>query len=421
MRQRAGLRPRHVESRLREALLDTPVVTLQGARQTGKSTLVSQVGESLGASMFTMDDAATRAAVEVDPQGFIDSVGPGLVVLDEVQRTPSVILPIKASVDRDRRPGRFLLTGSADLLRVPGAEDSLAGRAGTVRLSPLSQGELGDRPDDFASAVWSRLGDVRELVGFTTQVTRADLVRRVCAGGLPEAAGREGRRRTAWLEDYVERLVRRDAQQVAAGPPELLRRTLDLIAARQAGELVVAHIARDVGVAESTARSYLDRLDAIFLTQTVPAWSRSASKRLVRKPKIVVSDSALAAHLVDVTEDDLLSPLGLNLFGPLLEGFVASELLRQFTWSEGRFRLSHYRESGGAEVDLLISGPRGSVVGVEVKATTAVSASHFSGLKGARERIGSDFKAGVVLYCGERAWSFGEGLVALPVSALWEL
>lgn len=416
-----SLHPRHVERLLREALSDTPVVTLQGARQTGKSTLVSKLAESFGASLFTMDDAATRSAAETDPTGFVESVGAGLVVLDEIQRMPGVILPIKASVDADRRPGRFLLTGSADLLRVPGAEDSLAGRAETVRLAPLSQGELSDRLDDFVAALWSHLDDVRGLAGFTTSVTRADVVRRLCAGGLPEAASRAARRRSAWLEDYTERLLRRDAQELAATPPELLRRVLDFIAARQAGELVVAHVARHVGVAESTARAYIDRLEALFLVEFVPAWSRSASNRLVRKAKVLVADSALAAHLVDVTEDDLLSPLGLNQFGPLLEGFVAAELLRQRTWSDVRYRLSHYRESGGAEVDLMITGPGGAVIGVEVKATVEAKPAHFAGLRAARDRIGADFKAGVVLYCGPRAWSFGEGLLALPVSALWEL
>nr|WP_276511189.1 ATP-binding protein [Kineosphaera limosa] len=404
-----------------EALGDTPVVTLQGSRQTGKSTLAAKVGEQLGARIYTMDDAATRGAAQADPTGFIQALGGGPVVLDEVQRTPEVILPIKASIDRDRRPGRFLLTGSADLLRMPGAQDSLAGRAETLTLNPLSQGELTGRHDDLVSALWARLTSLTDLTDFTTAVTRADLVHRACAGGLPEATARTDRRRSSWFEDYAERLVRRDAQDLGQTPPARLRAALDLVAANQAGELVMAHIARHVGIAETTARSYVDRLRSLFLIQSIAAWSRSPTSRQIKKPKALVTDSGLAAHLADLTEEELLSPLGVNQFGPLLEGFVAAELLRQQTWSASRFRLSHYRESGGQEVDLLITGPGGAVVGIEVKATVTVTAHHFAGLRRCAERIGDDFKAGIVMYAGDQAWSFGAGLLALPVSALWEL
>lgn len=398
------------------ALADTPVVTVQGARQTGKSTLVGALAAERGALVVTLDDPAALEAARVDPEAFVAAGGDGLMVVDEVQRAPELILPIKASVDRDRRPGRFLLTGSADLMRVPGAGDSLAGRAETIPLYPLSQGELAGRRDDFVSAVLSA-----DLHGWQTQWARADYVAAICAGGYPPARLRSDPRRAAWLDDYTGRLLRRDARDITTADPTRLRRVLELVAAAQAGELVTARLARDLGVAEGTARADVQRLTDLYLVDLVPAWSRSLTQRRVRKPKALVVDSGLATMLDDLGEEDLASPLGVNHLGGLLEGFVAAELMRQRTWSTTRHRLSHYRESGGTEVDLIIDLPGGRAIGIEVKATTSAKSEHARGLRALRERLGSDFVAGIVFHLGQQAWRFGDGIWALPVAALWEL
>lgn len=411
-----SLHPRHAAPLVLEALSDTPIVVLQGARQCGKSTLAGQVADGLGASVLTLDDGAVRTAALLDPEAFVESLGPGPVVLDEIQRAPSLILPIKASVDRDRRPGRFLLTGSADLLRVPGAEDSLAGRAETIRLHPLSQGELADRQDDFVTA-WLQGGHA----GWGTGTTRAELVTAICAGGLPEAQRRQGRRRSNWLRDYVDRLLRRDAADLSRVSPELLGRTLDLLAGQQASEFVAAHLARHLGGAESSASGYLDKLRSLYLVEVIPAWSRSRTQRLVRKPKVIVGDSALCAELAGLSEEQLLSPTGAVHLGGLLEGFVAGELLRQRAWSRTDFTLSHYRESGGAEVDLLVELRSGGVLGIEVKATGSVGRQHASGLLRLKDRLGADFLGGIVLNTGDRIFSMGDGIWAVPVPALWQL
>lgn len=407
---------RNVEPRVHEALADTPVVVLQGARQCGKSTLANQVANAYDAPVLTLDDAAVRSAALLDPEAFIASLGPRLVVLDEIQRAPTLILPIKASIDRDRRPGRFLLTGSADLLRVPGAEDSLAGRAETIRLHPLSQGELAGRRDDFVPA-W--LGGIPS--GWRTDATRPELVAAICAGGLPEARRREQRRRSSWFRDYVDRLLRRDAADLSRVSPEHLGRTLDLLAGQQASEFVAAHLARHLGGAESSATSYLDKLRALYLVDVIPAWSRSRTQRLVRKPKVTVDDSGLCAELAGLSEDHLLSPTGAVHLGGLLEGFVAGELLRQRTWSQTDFTVSHYRESGGVEVDLVIELRSGGVLGIEVKATSSIGKQNTSGLTKLRNRLGPDFLGGVILYTGDRAFSMGESIWAVPLPALWQL
>lgn len=405
--------------RLAESLADTPVVVLQGARQTGKSTLVGDLGSRWGGLVVTLDDSIQRAAARADPETFLRQAPGRLMVIDEIQRVPELILAAKAEVDRDRRPGRFLLTGSADLLRVPGAEDSLAGRAETLELAPLSQGEIESREDDLIAKLWNN--DLSVLAGWTTRQTRDDLVQRIVRGGLPESVSRHGRRRSAWLRDYARRLVRRDARELARTPPERLARALALLAANQSGELVAAQLAGRLGVSAPTASSDVAQLQALYLVDVIPSWSRSHTQRLVGRTKAFVVDSGLCATLNRLDEGQLLSPLGLNHLGPALEGFVAAELTRQRTWSEEDFELSHFRESGGAEVDLVITGPAGSVLGIEVKATTSITMAHFAGLARFRRRVGDQFRGGIVLYAGQQALSFGPGLLALPVSALWEL
>ena len=410
------LHPRNAEPLLTEALADTPVVVLQGARQCGKSTLAEQTANRSTGTVLTMDDGPTRSAASLDPQSFVESLGPGLTVIDEIQRVPSLILPIKASVDRDRRPGRFLLTGSADLLRAPGAEDSLAGRAQTIRLHPLSQGELANRHDDFVTA-WLR----GVQAGWETDMTRAQLVSAICAGGMPEARRRQGRRRAGWLRDYLDRLLRRDAADITRVSPELLRRAMDLLAAEQSSEFVAAHLARFLGGSESSAMSYVDKLRALYLVESIPAWSRSRTQRAVRKPKMIVADSGLAAELAGLDEELLLSPTGAVHLGGALEGFVAGELVRQQTWSRTDYTISHFRESGGAEVDLVLELRGGKVLGLEVKATSSPGRQHASGLERLKDRLGADLLGGIVLHTGTRSFSMGEGIWAVPIPALWQL
>lgn len=410
-----GLLPRSATVRVLEALDDTPVTVLQGARQTGKSTLASGIAASRGGVVVTMDDADVRNAASADPSTFVSSFGDRLLVIDEVQRAPELILAIKASVDRDRRPGRFLLTGSADLLRVPTAGDSLAGRAETVTLSPLSQGEFAEIKVDVVTAVLNGIP-----VGWESDVSRADLIERVLRGGYPEAARRTTpRRRGQWLDDYASRLLSRDASDLTRISSQQLTRTLELLAANQAGELVIAQLARDIGVSEMTAARYVDTLEALYLVERIPHWSRSLSNRRTKKPKCVVIDSGLCARVNRLTAEDFANPLGANHFGAALEGFVAAELLRQRTWSHTDYTLHHYRESGGAEVDLVISLPGGRAIGIEVKATTSPGANHFKGLHRLAERLGRDFVAGIVLHTGPKVLSFGKSLWALPVPLVW--
>ncbi|HEX2804838.1 MAG TPA: ATP-binding protein [Kineosporiaceae bacterium] len=410
-------RARHVMPWLLESLTDTRVVVVQGARQVGKTTLVTQVVERLGGRLVTLDDDLTREAAQADPAGFLRQNPDGLLAIDEVQRAPALVLALKAAVDRDPRPGRFLLTGSANLLRLPTMQDSLAGRAENVDLYGFSQGEIAGVRERFVE----RLLAGETFLGHHSDLTRADYLVRACAGGYPEALTRPaGRRRSAWFDNYVRRIVERDAPDISGlhrlGELPLLLR---LLAARNAGELNVAGLASDAGIPVRTLDPYLELLETLFLVHRLPAWSTNLSRRTVSRPKVALHDTGLAARLINVSASGTAVTANAQAAGHLLEGFVAGELRRQLTWSDQDARLFHYRDRQGAEVDLLLETDDGRVAGIEVKATSTVTARDTKWLAQLRDRLGDRFVAGVVLHTGTTSAPFGPRLTAAPIDALW--
>jgi hypothetical protein len=406
--------PRLVEPRLREALEDTRVVLLAGPRQAGKTTLARAVA-ARGMVFLSLDDATALAAARADPVGFIR--GLDRAVVDEVQRAPGLLLAIKESVDADPRPGRFLLTGSADLMTLPRVADSLAGRMEVVRLLPLAQAELrGREQSPFLATVFEgRLPDAGSTVAGEA------LVRLVLAGGYPEAlARRTAARRENWLLAYADAVVARDVRDVAdieglRQMPRLLRAL-----AHNAGGLVNhAALGAALGMNHVTAAKYAGIFEGLFVTRTLPAWHGNALKRLVRSPKLHFLDSGLLAALRDATIERIRADR--RQFGALLETFVVSELLKLTGASgTGRVELAHYRDKDGAEVDAVLEDRTGRVVGIEVKASATVGAGDFVGLR--RLAAANDperFALGLVLHDTDRVVPFGERLLAAPLSALW--
>ncbi|MGH3505127.1 MAG: ATP-binding protein, partial [Nocardioidaceae bacterium] len=330
---------RSIGPRVLESLADTRIVVVQGARQVGKTTLIGEVTSDRGGRLVTLDDDLSRAAAEADPAGFLAQFPDGLLAIDEVQRVPALILALKLVVDQDPRPGRFLLTGSANLLRLPAMQDSLAGRAESVDLFGFSQGELSGHREQFID----RLLAGETFLGHASTLTRNDYLERACAGGYPEALARpHGRRRSAWLDNYIKRIVERDAADISALQhldelPLLLR----LLAARNAAELNTTNLASDAGMPVRTLGPYLALLETLFLLQRVPAWSTNLSKRVVSRPKSMLLDTGLAARLVNVSAAGTSPAANPEVAGQLLEGFVAGELRRQLGWAEHNARLSH--------------------------------------------------------------------------------
>ncbi len=411
--------PRHTAALVRETLSDTPITVIQGARQVGKSTLAKQLASEFRAVVLSLDEPGVLEAASNDPDGFVRQAGDRLLVLDELQRAPGLIRALKAAVDEDRRPGRFLVTGSADLLTLPGNSDSLAGRAETIELGGLSQGELQRSADDFVTHLMADGGG--SLAGFTTGWQREDLVAAVVAGGYPDAIARSGRARDRWYGNYLTRIVQRDASEISRlQHSDRLGRLLRLISANNAGELVIAHLARDSGVPASSVEPYLQLLESLYLVRRLPAWGHNLTKRVIGRPKIAVKDSGLAAHLNGMTAESLSTPVGASRLGGLLEGFVGSELRKQQTWSDTRFSVNHFRDRDLAEVDIVIEAASGEVIGIEVKAARSVNRQDFKGLELLRDKLGETFVAGFVLHAGPQVLPFGDRLRSAPVSLLWQ-
>jgi predicted AAA+ superfamily ATPase len=406
---------RHIESLLTEALADTPVVLLNGARQTGKSTLVQLVAAAGGRRYLTLDDRVVLAAAKADPTGFVAALT-GPVVLDEIQRAPELFLDIKAAVDRDRTSGRFLLTGSANVLLLPSLADSLAGRMEVLTLWPLSGAEVaGDARFNRADGLVAEDLAARQIPA----CDRVLLVDRLVQGGFPEALARSGaKRRLAWFESYLQTILQRDVRELAnleqlTEVPHLLQ----LLAARSASLLNQAELSRASRLTQTTLKRYLSLLETLFLTVRVPAWARNPGKRLVKSPKVFLPDSGLLSMLMDYSPEKLLALPGLP--GHLVETFVACELLKHLAFSSRGLHLWHYRTQSDIEVDFVLEDRSGRLTGIEVKASASVDGGDFKGLRHLQETENARFNRGIVFYGGREVVAFSAHLFAIPLSYWW--
>ena len=394
-------------------MTDTPVVLLNGARQTGKTTLAQALAAGSGAQYFTFDDFATLALAAGAASGFIRNLT-GPVVLDEIQKAPKLFSAIKLAVDKDRQPGRFLLTGSANVLTLPRLSESLAGRMEVIPLYPFSAGELAGAAEGFLA---------RLFAGTIATSKRAsaggDMAARLTRGGYPEATQREAEdRRGAWFASYISTILQRDVRDLArVDALHTLPNLLKLLAARASGLLNLADVGRDAGLPHTTLTRYLALLETVFLVHRLPAWSHNLGQRLVKAPKLHLVDSGLACHLLGADARRLSEDR--PLMGRLLESYVVGELRKQVSWADSRTALYFFRTATGLEVDVVLERPDGSVAGIEVKASASVGASDFAALKTLRNQLGQLFRAGVVLYLGDQVVPFGDKLWLVPLPALW--
>lgn len=407
------LTPRKAEALVAEALEDTRVVTLNGARQAGKSTLARLAAEARpNSAVRLLDDPATLRAARDDPASFVDHEG--LLVIDEVQLAPELFGSIKVVVDTDPRPGRFLLTGSAQVLALRQLPDALPGRMEIVELWPFSQGEIDHCPDAFIDAAFA----MGPSLSRTSAMRKRDYLERAVRGGFPEAMRRSPRRRAAFFESYLTILIERDVREITAIERRGdLRRLLALLAGRTGNLLVPATLAVESGVPRTTVNRYLELLTAVFLIKQVPAWATGQTHRAVGTPKLAFTDTGIACHLIGQDATRLGEPGGAA--GPMIENFVLMELARQLTWSAQRARLYHYRTKDHIEVDAVLEAPDGRIIAIEVKAGATVRAEDLTGLRHLAQRLGTRFVAGYVLYTGQQTLPFGERLRALPIDSLW--
>lgn len=407
--------PRLVHARIVEALADTRIVVIQGARQVGKSTLSSRVIAGHRGVSVTLDDPATRDFATSDPIGFVDQAPDLTLVIDEIQRVPELVIALKSAVDRDQRPGRFLVTGSADLLSLTTMHESLAGRAERIVLRAFAQRERTRHAGSFIDTAFG--GDL--LRDHESPMERADYLALACAGGYPEALSRATvRRREDWYLAYIDQIVKRDAADISglqrlADLPRLLR----LIAGRMGSTMVWSSLATDAAIPRRTLDPYVALLQTLYLIDVVPAWSANVTSREVKQPKVFPSDSGIAAALLGVSAA-ALGPTS-ALAGPMLECFVIAEILRQLSWTIQRAAVHHYRDSRGNEVDIVLESPDGRVVAIEVKAAATVRGRDAAGLALLRDRLGGRFVAGFVVHTGRAAVAVGDRITALPIDALW--
>ena len=403
--------PRFVDRRVDAALSDTRVVMLAGPRQSGKTTLARLIAGD-GTPFLTLDDATTRAGALADPTGFVQRLD--RAVIDEVQRSPDLLLAIKASVDSDPRPGRFLLTGSANLMTLPRVADSLAGRMEVVELLPLARAEIGwGRPSLLAQVFQGEIPTVQTLV------RGEELVAAVLSGGYPEALTRRSwARRQDWYLSYVDAIVQRDVRDIArveqAGQmPRLLR-----VLAEYSGQLTNASAAgAPLGLNHVTTQKYAQIFENLFLVRTIQPWFSNGLKRLTKTPKLHFLDSGLLAALRGVSPDRVLKDR--SSFGAILETFVLAELLKMAGWEDERLEFSYFRDKERNEVDIVMENRQGQVVGVEVKAASTVARSDFHGMRRLAEACGDRFMLGMVLYDHDQIVPFGDRMFAVPLSVLW--
>jgi predicted AAA+ superfamily ATPase len=410
----ARLYRRFAEAALVEALYDTPAVLIHGPRQCGKTTLARSVGDARDYSYFSFDDDVTLAAAEADPVGFVAEL-PERVVLDEVQRAPMIFAALKSAIDRRRTPGRFLLTGSANVLLLPTLSDSLAGRLGLLRLHPLAQCELAAHESRFIDLLFDGGLKIRKF----GRLGKA-LAERIAAGGYPAALARTtARRRAVWYRDYIETLVQRDVRDLARiASLDTLPRLLALAAGQTARLINISDLASPFQLSRPTIRDYVTLLEQVFLIDELPPWHSNRLRRLIKTPKLHVGDTGVACALLGLDAAGVWQDR--SAFGQLLETFVYQELRRQASWHTGEVRFSHFRDKDGIEVDLVLERDGGQIAGVGVKAAATVTTADFRGLRKLKDASGRKFASGVVLYDGETVAGFGDGMHAVPIRMLWE-
>ncbi len=407
-----NLYPRHILPRVLEALDDSPVVLIHGPRQSGKTTLARLVGDKNGFVYFTFDDDVQRAAAQADPIGYVTDL-PERVVLDEVQRVPELFTSLKAAVDTKRQPGRFILTGSANVLLVPRLADSLAGRMEILRLHPLSQAELTGVKVGFLSDLFKG----RFKAGPSGRRMGSELADRITAGGYPPALARASApRRAVWYRDYIETMIQRDIRDLARiSALDALPRLLTLAAGQTSCLMNMSELAAPFQLSRPTIREYMTLMSRIFLLEELPPWHSNRLKRLIKTPKLHMGDTGLACSLLGLNGNTLWEDR--SLFGRLLETFLFQELRRQASWQEEPISFSHFRDKDQVEVDFVLESA-GQIAGVEVKASSTIRQDDFKGLRILKDAVQKNFTAGVVLYDGDAVVGFGDGLYGVPISML---
>ena len=414
-----GLAERRLGEVVEARFAEEPVVVLNGPRTVGKSTLLSELAGRLGRAVIDCDDLATRAAVRSDPARFVESDQP--VLIDEYQHVPELLDAIKAELNRDLRPGRYVLAGSTRYATLPEAAQALTGRVDIIPVLPLSQGEIGDVRETFVARLLDGAGI--DMTRPQMSTPRDEYARRATSGGMPVALRRPpGRSRSRWFSNYVKLVIDKDVLDISRiRQREMLPRLLGQLAARSGQVLNMAAISGTIGLEKSTTENYVKLLEAVFLIYRLPAWGTTLGSRITRHPKVHLVDSGVMAWLLSLTPQKITqaTPAALTEYGHLLETFAVGEILKQASWFDAPVTAGHFRTEAGDEVDLVLERDDGQVIAIEVKAGSRISGEDFRGLGQLKERLGLRLEGAIILYTGEHAYTHDDWITILPLDRLW--
>lgn len=413
-----GVAERRLTAVLAARLAEEPVVVLNGPRTVGKSTLLHQLGRHLGRPVVDCDDPAVRAAVRDDPSGFVAGAAP--VLIDEYQHVPELLDAIKAQLNRDLRPGRYVLAGSTRYTTLPQAGQALTGRVDVIPVLPLSQGEIGGVREGFVHGLLG--GEDPEATASAPATLRDEYTRRATSGGFPVALRRPaGSSRSRWFSNYVNLVLERDVAELSRiRQRDMLPRLLRQLAAQSGQMLNVAAAGQAIGLEKSTAENYVKLLEAVFLIHRLPAWGTTLGSRIARQPKIHLADSGVASWLLNLTPTKIAQgdPAALTEYGHLLESFAVGEILKQVSWWDSPVVAGHFRTSAGHEVDLVLERDDGQVLAFEIKAGSRIHSEDVRGIQALRSKLGRRLAAAIILYTGAQSYAH-DGITVQPLDRLW--
>lgn len=405
---------RYCEKKVESALADTPVVIISGPRQSGKTTLAKQI-QNHDCIYITLDDITQYDAAKRDPIGFIRNLNTKRTIIDEIQRVPELFLAIKQSVDENRIPGRFLLTGSSNAMMLPKLSDSLAGRIEVINLLPLTTCEIDGVASTFFEKIFNGIAPTSRL----TRI-RKQLQNKILSGGFPEPLARKTQeRRFVWFQQYINSIIQKDMRDLGKIEhidvmPKLVR-----LLANQVGQLVnYTEIANKIGIARQTVSQYVSLLEQLYIFEHIPAWHKNENKRLVKTPKAHIVDTGLLCSLRRITNERILNDN--QLFGHLLESYVINEIKRLATWQDDSIEYSYYRDKDKVEIDLILENYEGNFIAIEIKASATITSADFQGLRKFQNIVGKQFAMGIILYDGDHMTQHSDKLYSVPIGCLWE-
>jgi len=402
------------EQNLRDILKKRRVVVLTGPRQCGKTTLSKKLVTS-DVTYRTLDDLTFFASAQNDPKSFVKHEG-RLMILDEVQRVPSLLPAIKQIVDEDPSPGQYLLTGSANIQSLPGVTESLAGRKGKVRLRVFTEGEvLGTQPNFLEEAFAQKFRSNYPSLDKTTVI---DLGLR---GGFPEVLNFPMPDITSWHNDYIEALLERDLKDIInIRRKNSMRALLEVLASWSGKFMDISAVTAGLSIQRPTVESYINALEALYLVEKVPPWIKTDYERVGRKYKLFMSDSGLMASLLNWNKEKV--EFDCDKIGKLTETFIFNELSTQIESSSNKYKIYHYRDREQHEVDFIVERDDGVILGIEIKAGATISKGDFKHLKWFEEHLHRQNNTpfiGVVLSSSSCVSSFGDNFWCVPMSSLW--